>query len=453
MPSLNPSSQAVLNGASRQAIVNILSTFPRYFSGQAWLDTNNRYKLNCAGRLSNDAQIGGVISDSDLAEYIAASAPLHCMDGWSLIGRAISSHARGDADASRHFAYYAELRAAMSILASEGIGIFDDRHYVVDAFGTCTPLSNPRRTGGPRTHRIAWMALEYWATQMPSSAVLFGNAIRPDGRPLQAWLNAFNLASTGQPFSSSLFQSWGLDLSRYADDRDARNIASYQPTALIHLPAVDATIASDFMCSLWELTREPSAPSPFGPLDSHLLRLALEKDYAGTSTSSSPTFASRISKIWSVLPVADTDSWTAFFERQRDKDDLEIIRLARQISSITDSSHHMEVISRASLLLRVASGACSMLLQDSGLSANDLEFWWGPLGEERGIWESATRPQDTEELADLWSDCQKAIDDLVEWKSINPVSSLSYYRFHKDKGLSVDALTSCELMALWGLLV
>lgn len=434
-----------------------MSTFPRHFGAHSWLDVSNRYKANCAGCLYTDTQVGGIISDSDLAEYIAASAPLHCMDGWSLIGRALSSHARGDIGAAQHFAYYAELRAAISILATEGIGIFDDRHYIVDSLGKCHLINTlpnpPSRHGYLGTHRIAWMALEYWATQMSSSAVLFGNAIRPNGRPLQQWLSAFNSVSTGQPFSSALFQSWGLDLSYYADDRDARNIASYQPTALIHPPTVAADVAADFMCSVWELTRDPSAPSPFGPLDSHLLRLALEKEYAGTSTSSSPTFVSRISRIWNSLPIADTASWTAFLDRQRDGNDLEMIHLARQKSLITSASHHMEVIGRAALLLRVATGACSSLIQDSRLSSRDLEFWWGPLGEERGIWELAARPQDTNELADLWSDCQGAINDLIAWKSTTPTNSLSYYRLHKDKGLSVDALTSCELMALWGLLI
>ena len=37
----------------------------------------------------------------------------------------------GDPDAARHLGYYAELRATMSILAGDGIGVFQNKHIIV----------------------------------------------------------------------------------------------------------------------------------------------------------------------------------------------------------------------------------------------------------------------------------------------------------------------------------
>ena len=34
-----------------------------------------------------------------------------------------------------HLGYYAELRAVLAIVASEGIGIFDRLHFVIDEYG------------------------------------------------------------------------------------------------------------------------------------------------------------------------------------------------------------------------------------------------------------------------------------------------------------------------------
>jgi hypothetical protein len=68
-----------------------------------------------------------------LAQYIAASSILHCADGWSYLGRAINCLLKGDPHRVVHLAYYAELRAALSLLASEAIGVFSRNNFVIDA--------------------------------------------------------------------------------------------------------------------------------------------------------------------------------------------------------------------------------------------------------------------------------------------------------------------------------
>ena len=139
--------KATLRKASRKSVEEVLPQLKRYFKLNKWLGNNNRYLVNVTKLLFEDTQPGRAIKHRHLAQYIAASAPLHCADGWSLLGRSIDCHSRGDTDAARHFAYYAELRAAMSLLAVEGVGIFSDRHFVVRTPTDCPHIGSLPRAG------------------------------------------------------------------------------------------------------------------------------------------------------------------------------------------------------------------------------------------------------------------------------------------------------------------
>jgi len=60
------------------------------------------------------------VTKEDLLEVLAIRGPLHALDGWSYVGRALSALIAGDSHAARHLAYYGELRGALSLLASSG---------------------------------------------------------------------------------------------------------------------------------------------------------------------------------------------------------------------------------------------------------------------------------------------------------------------------------------------
>ena len=92
--------------------------------------------------------------ERNLAQYIAASVALHANDGWSYLGRSVSCLLAGDTHRALHLAYYAELRASMSLLAGAGIGIFDKKHFIVP-----TTNSTANFGLGHSTHVIAWLAL------------------------------------------------------------------------------------------------------------------------------------------------------------------------------------------------------------------------------------------------------------------------------------------------------
>src|SRR5690606_32342474 len=126
--------------------------------------------------------------------YVAASSVLHVFDGWSYLGRAIECALRGDIDASRHLAYYAELRAAMSVLGSEGVGIFSSHHVAIDSLGVVHRINRKTRKDWQRlaTHQFVWPCLEYWSSLSRASELL-GQVIRPRGIEFSEWLDALGV--------------------------------------------------------------------------------------------------------------------------------------------------------------------------------------------------------------------------------------------------------------------
>jgi hypothetical protein len=413
-----------------------------------WLDTNNPYADDCIQALVDHTKPGQSIQDVELSEYIAASAPLHCTDGWALLGRALDAHARRDTSTATHLAYYAELRAAMSLLATEGIGIFNDRHFVVTSTRKCEPVGKLNRS--LKTHTIAWLALEYWAG-LPRAADLFRCIIQPGGIPLGEWLDAFGARTMSRSIAKKWLKTWGLDLRRLSagEDREARNQASYRPTRLNYSGSLGVSDCSSFVCNLWQ-SYEPSTSSRFDILDRHLLRLILERSYAALPKSVTREFADQISAMLNiVLPgISLTEQWKSFLMRIVQPDDPVLITEASGTADVGHPRHHLQVLSRAALLLRVATGACAQLLQSGSVGRTELEFWWKPLGEERGFLEPGDELVD---LTELWGDIQASVEDLFDWEVRNGKAMASYSKWRQDLPRQISIIGECERIALWGL--
>ena len=452
---LEPPQEKVLASASRKQIVaSLLRLRPQIRSGK-WLDASNRYLSNTIANLAADSQKASHIRDSDLSEYIAVSAILHCIDGWSFLGRSIDCHARGDADSARHLGYYAELRGAMSLLASEGIGVFNNLHFVVDSSGNCItlPKFSTKSKVYPRTHLATWLALEYWAN-LSSSSVLLPRIVSAAGIPLEDWLIAFyGGSSTSRTFGRERLKSWGLDIRRFGDDRNARNEASYRPTGLIRHGCLGAMDSMSLVRCFWYMAC-PSGFSRFQTLDRHLVRLSLHDAFIpykkGGVKVDKEDFDRRVEKVLDILAIDGSDGvrWRDFLTRNTDRSNLPIIDEAAGVAPVGDPHHHAQVMSRAALLLRVAAGACAKLLLDAGLNRGDLRFWWETLGEDRGLWPPGAAPSD---CSDLWADVEPALEDLVKWEDDNVGATPSFFELRLDRPEALLAITGCERIALWGI--
>ncbi len=417
-----------------------------------WLSVGNRYRVDCDNKIKADTTPHtGQLRHGQLASYIAASSAIHCMDGWSYVARAMEAELAGDIDAARHLAYYAELRAAMSLLASSGVGVFNKKHFALNAVRKCVSIS------GPPTHEFVWDALEHWADQ-PSATDLIFRVIQPGGKALSDWLLHFP-PTAGRGFRSVIAKkwllSWGLDLHLLAKDREARNQSSYRPTSIsqrCHLPLNESL---DFISEFWR-AHEPSGLNPFKELDRHLLRrslaMAFKANHAfNSSPQKAPVQYARLIEpmLHAVLPTAgdfgDAD-WREFLCFRQQPGENQLLIHAESSDPISSPLQHLQMIARATLLLRIATGATRENIV--GLAAADLEnlsFWWGPIGETKGLWEAGAPPTN---LLDLWQDIEDSLGQLQAWQNAGGHSKKSLF---SDAATVVRSLSSCERVALWGL--
>lgn len=131
--------------ASRPRIEAAFQALTTQVQRGKWLRSTNRYGIDASKKVRREVERGTPHNAPDLSEYIAASIPLHCFDGWKYFAAAASRLMHGDWRNALHLGYYAELRAGMSLLASIGIGTFDPYHIAL-------AHNAPRRSGRQGTH-------------------------------------------------------------------------------------------------------------------------------------------------------------------------------------------------------------------------------------------------------------------------------------------------------------
>jgi len=444
----SPITQATVAPASRRAMESTLRQLQQYFATNAWLSPTNRYATDTIAHLAADSAAGSQIVSPDLAHYIAASAPVHLVDGWAFLGRAIDASWRGDPDVARHLAYYAELRAAMALLATEGLGVFNDRHFLIEQ--SAQPL---KITPTSPTHKMTWEMLRCWS-QLPRAADLLGRVVAAGGVSLSEWIRQFAPAAgtAFQPVAAQWLTAWGLDLKQFSDDRDARNTASYRPTGLI--PRAPTRIGDTFgaVRAIWRAL-EPAAGGKFNVIDSYLLRLGIEEIFKSINVNvNAPSARKRYTRevrqmVTNASPAGDEVRFRRFLLRHIGRKDPAIIELARGNDPVWCPNHHLQVLSRAALLLRVAGGACALLLQSGGVSLSKLRFWWSEIGEARGCWDRALAPQD---VTDLWADIADALSEIHS-KQSGRGKRVSPLKWRRDSLSQIAVLGECERIGLWGI--
>lgn len=356
----------------------------------------------------------------------------------------------GDPNVARHMAYYAELRAAMSILATIGVGVFNKKHFALTNNLQCELFS-----GNPGTHIFAWEALENWAQQQAATDLVL-DVVRPGGKRLSDWLTHFPHtagAASQAVLAKQWLLQWGLDLQRLAKDRSARNESSYRPTNITKRRFPTTKQSLRFVETFWQAT-EPSALNPFKELDRHLLKRSLALAFKNNHPhhlrpEDDPVEFQRLIDpvLHGILPTPGDISnrqWATFLKRSTR--DLDVLVHAAKTDDIESSMHHIQVISRATILLRIATGATRKALES--VPAGDrghLAFWWKPIGEARGMWEPGATPP---ALIDLWSDVEDAVRRLDTWRRAGGKSKKALFTTAAD---IAHSLASCERVALWSL--
>lgn len=431
---------------SRIDVETTFSGMHRFMKKSRWVGKSNRYAHNAIRSIKSDTKAGEVRNPRHLAQYITASSVLHCADGWSYLGKSILSLLRGDPHRSRHLSYYAELRAAMSLLASEGIGIFNRRHFIIDS-----PHSVQMLEAQYPTHQFAWDCLNFWAEQPPSGD-LFAKTVRPYGRSLEDWFAPLGGGRAVEAQARGWFRQWGMDLKIFAQDRDARNESSYRPDGMPDAWCVEAPAALNFAGEVWEAL-EPSSMSQFDMIDRHILRLALESRFKGVTGKESHKDPAGYKKF--VMPIIQhqnfalpaMNEWLDFVMRKKVPDNLSILDFSQDTTDSRDNSAPA-VISRATLLLRLASGSTGLLIREASIAADSLSFWWETLGRGRGLWDG---PQEAEELTDLWGDIEMLLVEVERFQTRHTPVDQTFFRIGTELGHTLAGLSSCERVAIWSM--
>ena len=437
-----------LSSASRSAVHGVMARLLTHWKGGTWLSQANHYRNDSVQQISDHVKNSTAPHHEELADYIAASAIAHCFDGWSYLARSLESEMVGDPDTARHLAYYAELRAAMSILAGAGIGVFHNRHVAM-----CTPERCNVLTQNLGTHLFVWHALEMWAeSQDGVDAIL--NAIQPGGCSLSDWLIQFSVGSTF--VATDWLRQWGLDLSMMTDDREARNQASYRPTPFTTPGPRSINDTMETILAFWEVC-DPGAGGGFPVLDRYLLRRGLNLVFQSFHGSGRPTaraeniYDRSLTGALNGLDLKDhsKDWWTEFLSFQNLSVAPNIVIDAGENDNPGHPNHSKQVLARATLLLRVATGCSRGLLEAAGWSEEeDLEFWRSSTAVQRRLWPEAHAKAPSIEL---WTDVSEASTSIEEWleERKNGVAAC-HYTLWNEQAREASTLATAERAFLWG---
>lgn len=197
---------------------------------------------------------------------LAVDALVHLTEGWRFLSSALSS-VLGNAPAqATHFAYYAELRAAISLLSSHGMRVSNRKNSYLEVSGASK--TTPTWHALP-THKVVWKLWEAWAATSSAETLLFTQL-----KVLPSVTIGHLKTSVGRVTTNRTLTRWALDLSM-GKEHEARNEASYEtPTArasLQHMQASDF----EFVQDLWALAE----PTGFGlKFEQELARYLIDAD-------------------------------------------------------------------------------------------------------------------------------------------------------------------------------
>lgn len=431
--------------SSGELISSIISTeIAPFLISNKWISRVNRYGRQTIERIDQDIQSNTVV-EKDLKDYMAVSTLLHCNDGWEFLNNSITSLLNGSYEKSIHFAYYAELRAAMSFLATNGIAVLNDRHFCLDGFGNVYWTSAKRGT-----HRFTWEILDLWSNQTRNASKINENLFL-HGISFNDWLTGAGIPSNSPALAispSSWLRRWNIDIQMLSSDRDIRNQVSYRPsrlrTAYSYVPKILEEL--DYLAKNWRLL-EPSPLSSSHRLDLELLKMSLYSSlerHTGILQTKSD-IKNALSNVESSTGIKISKPVQRYL---LNKTSTSALIYKANLSAI-DSRNRirpMSVISRAFLMLRLSTLSVKRVLLDSTVSFDDVKFWWNSIGLNKGFWNENSN---VGPMSDLWSDIELSIDNIeleINRGSINDRRDLFSY-----VSLDTAIISQVERACLWTL--
>lgn len=445
---LTPIEVSNLGAAATAGVVSGMARLVPHLAADRWLGARNRYAMDPAGQVARSFKTPTHLRPRQLAEYVAASAPVHCADGWNFLGKAIHSLLTGDADTARHLGYYAELRGAVSLLACGGVGVFNGEHIAVEPDGRAVRLINNGNRRG--THSAAWVYLEEWAKKADAASLL-GQAVRISGSPLVDWIAAVPAGAAWAPLGEWLLLSLGLDVKQLADDRSARNRASYRASSIRAGVVPAPNELTSFVEELWGLL-EP-ASTGFDGLDLRILSKTLSRSFRANTghdpATHAPAYELMLDGLLAeMVPTTElADALKARLAGDTTVVDPGVLGEALTARQATHPRHHLGVLGRAAGLLRLATGSTRVVMRRAGVDIDDAWFWWTGVGMRRGVWGAAAAAAD---LLDEWQDVADALIDVSDF-ILSVHGEFTLEDLARETPRSVLRLGQLDVVPLWEL--
>lgn len=443
-----------LNIASDTYIKLALSSLKgRYNTSMSWIDPSNRYLPDPISKIRIDRNPPNNFIDTDITEYVATSVFIHIYNGWSYLSSALHSFLEGDFGNAIHNAYYAELRAIMSFLASQGIGVFNSNNVIIDNAGLAkiAQCTDGREN---RTHSFAKLALTQWLNE-PANSEKILKIISPEGVPLKNWIDATQFPPGSvlpAVLAKQWLAEWSFDMSVAQSDHDLRNVVSYQPQVFntTHSQRIDSIKDRIFFLKdLWAVC------SPMDLYNNSLLRFSLEYIYGKLGYNINQLDVEKdIKVLFQDVGVDGNNSKSSnlikFLRREIEPQDNLVFLNAKNsiITPISEANiEPLGIISRACLFLLFSTKVADTLLKSSLTSKTELQFWLEYIGAKMGFWETGNEPT---LFADLWEDVKLEMDELEKW-SLNNSIPHNQYLFKKDLVSHTKYVKQINRTYLWNL--
>ena len=207
-----------------------------------------------------------------------------------------------------------------------------------------------------------------------------------------------------------------LGTTHLAKDRGLRNRASYDPSELLgyRYPGDGETVK--FVLDTIQ-TLEPSGiRGGFGVLDQQLLGHAIDQQFeASTGSKPRDDFESYRNEVDTMLRNIGNEHLTGEGTRQyliRDRHQVNRQSLVQRASTRDDVGDPRPLLSRAAVLLRVATGTANEFMRVSNIDLDHTGSWWERRAQRIGLWNSGDRP---DEVIDVWADVHFAMEVLEAW--------------------------------------
>lgn len=395
------------------------------------------------------------IKQNDINSFMAASSMSHMMDGWSYLSCSLDALLRGDKAASIHLAYYAELRSAMSILATEGIGVLNNKHigvfspntnmeYPTNIYRGVPPNRTCKQPKSP-THVFVWEAMQKWTDSAfrPHTDILEIFKVR--GHNFKQLTEFFHPKATiflNNKIIKTWLKDWSFDIKAYKDDRENRNTSSYRPQRIKNFnEQLNYEEIINDISDFWNVL-SPSQGNNFDLLDIFLLRKLYAKLYEVINPPE--PIRELIENAFDELGLHDTQLINFLSGEIPFEDDHIIFNKASELKVSPIS-----MIARSILLLRIASGNTSQVFKNAKISHSELNFVWDNYGVDNGFWSSGTMPDNFEAL---WSDVETHIRDVKDRMNVLPKQN-DLASILKDNAYDLSFFKQINRACLWGIAI